>query len=843
MIKRSFFLAVLTAALLWSGPAYGLRFIEKEGFYIYYPANAGNLAHRLADWCPAMASFLEEQGLPVSKPIHVVLDDDMDIPEPVTELYPHREIRLPLRAPGILEDGFTEPDPWRYFLFQGLSLLGIFNERSGLPGGVYHVFGEIISPNTVLPDWAIYGISHLLYEHYSLRRLSDPMAEALFAASAIPDLDKVSNHPEIWPGRFSYRIYGRPFIRWLYERYGWDRLLLFLQLHGRGIIPLEIDIKAKRVFGRSWSRLWQIFQAEHIPMAYNAHGIPIAGYWNHPYFYWNETGVYPGILEPGRRSRYGYVDQDNWLWLSEYGQGGISKLQIERHSTRHDVRLGHVWDPGPGPVAVTRLGLQPILIQFGQRDAPSFFGESVEDIPIQNRIPGPPGVLQMSGPVMDDQGRIAVAGNSQGNWDIWLYDHAWYRITNSPSVEMDPWWIDGKLIFSSNASGRFQIHGTDMRPLTAASLAAVLPRDTAYLELTSSGFLRHTLAAHKIPSLSEALNKSHPIAAVPQDEEHGSSYSAWKSIWPNYLVPDYFINSDNAQLGITTKGLDVSKSYAWDAGVRYSLGEGDVSWRLGYKAKEFSSRATRYPFSYRTLRDTEVNEMRLEVRLAWSPLTLKALELSTNWRRYDPERADEPTQELWWGNIQWKDNAGPIRGLANLDIFNDNSQSLYGEIQYIAGRKINTIVRIRAGKTWGELNPGHNSFRIGGISGEGYFTQRAARLFPLRGFDSDILDASQAASVSLDFVMPFLKLQTGYKTLPLFLHNIHLGGFVDTGFATEHYNTDEILVSAGFELVTGLELAWDIMSRFSIGLAWPLKQPEDLNESGPVLLIQIGRPL
>ena len=172
-----------------------------------------------------------------------------------------------------------------------------------------------------------------------------------------------------------------------------------------------------------------------------------------------------------------------------------------------------------------------------------------------------------------------------------------------------------------------------------------------------------------------------------------------------------------------------------------------------------------------------------------------------------------------------------------------NSQSLYGELQYVSGRKLNAIVHIRGGKTWGDLNPGHNSFRIGGISGEGFFTQRAARLFPLRGFDSDILDASQAASVSLDMVIPLLRLQAGYKTLPVFLHNIHLGSFVDAGFAAEHYRSEEVLVSAGFELVTGMELAWDIMSRFSVGLAWPLKQPDDLNQSGPVLLIQIGRPL
>ena len=132
---------------------------------------------------------------------------------------------------------------------------------------MYRVFGEVISPNLILPDWVIDGITHLLYENYSLHSISDPMAEAVFAAGTIPDLDMVSNHPEIWPGKYSYRIYGRPFVRWLYEHYGWDKLRLFLKLHGRGIIPLEIDLKARRAFGRSWTRLWQVFQAEHIPEA------------------------------------------------------------------------------------------------------------------------------------------------------------------------------------------------------------------------------------------------------------------------------------------------------------------------------------------------------------------------------------------------------------------------------------------------------------------------------------------------------------------------------------------------------------------------------------------------
>jgi hypothetical protein len=844
--KRLSFLIAIVFCFFGLSPAYALKVIEIPGFYIYYPKESGSLPQRLARWCPGMATFLKDQGLPLNKSVHIVLDADVDMPGTVVQLYPHMEIRIPMRAPGVLEDGYTEPDPWRYFLFQGLGLLAISIERSGLPAGAHHVFGEVISPNTILPDWITDGTSHLLYETYALHQVADPMAESIFAAGDIPNLDKVSNHPETWPGKFSYRIYGRPFIRWLYERYGWERLLLFLRLHGRGIIPLEIDLKAERAFGHSWSRLWQMFQSTHIPEAKVKYGIFIVGYWDRPYVYWNETGVYPGLPESGDRGRYGYMDQDNGLWLSEYVRGGISKLRRQDRRTGHTMRLEHIWDPGPGAVAVTRQGYRPVLIQFGAQGAAGFFDRlKKEDVTVQNRIPSPPGVLQMSGPVMDNHGRIAVACNSHGNWDIWLYDRTWYRLTDAPSVEMDPCWVDDKLVFASNAGGRFQIHGTDMRPLTHAAVGAILPRGTMCLELTGTGFQRVLIDTRRAPSLSSYGPSELPPqkTTAPPKAEEGHRYSVWKSIGSNYLAPDYFIDGQNLQLGISTKGLDVSKNYAWDAGVRYSVDENDMAWRLGYKAKAISTRATGYPFSYTTWRETRVDERRLDVKLAWLPVNLKALELSANLRRYDPEYPDQPTGELWWGNIRWNDTVGPLRALANLDLFNDDSQSLYGEIQYMTGRRPKTIVQIRAGKTWGGLNPGHNSFRIGGNTGEGFFTQRATRLFPLRGFDSNALDASQAASASLDLVMPVLKLQTGYKTLPFFLHDINLGGFLDTGFAADHFDADEILISSGIELITGMELAWDIMSKFSIRLAWPLKQPSDLDQSGPVILIQLGRPL
>ena len=189
----------------------------------------------------------------------------------------------------------------------GLSMQGIYSDRSGIPGGLHHFFGEIVSPNLILPEWTLDGVAHLLFEQYTRLPGTTPLHRQIYATVRFPDLDKVSNHPEIWPGRITYRIYGRPFIRWLHDRYGWEKIREFLRLHGRGIVPIEIESKAAGAFGMRPNQLWEAFRKNHrIPEEVRPAGLPITGFWPEPLVYWNDTGVYPGLVSKGLRGRYGF---------------------------------------------------------------------------------------------------------------------------------------------------------------------------------------------------------------------------------------------------------------------------------------------------------------------------------------------------------------------------------------------------------------------------------------------------------------------------------------------------------------------------------------------------------
>ena len=856
-----FILGAVFVFLVLAKSAWALVYAEIEGSYLYFPKSEQEIGSRLAQQLPAMLSFLSNRGLSVKPKLHIVLDDQLDVPEAEVRVIPHREIRIPLRAPGVLEDGYTEEDPWSYFLFKGLCLQGIYGIRSGIPGFLYRGFGEVISPNVIIPPWVEDGICNLLYAQYRQREIQDPLEAAIYQTSPPPDLDSISNHPQIWPGHHGYRIYGKPFMSWLCKEYGWDKILEFLEVHGQGIIPIEVDLKARKVFGKTGVALWNDFQKAYGPKAVSEQGLLITGYWGEPFVYWNRSGVYPGKIQLRRRGRYGVAEPDGTLWISQY-HAGTSRIYKYAKGTALPTRMRHVWDPGPGGVAVTRKGRLPLIIVFPDDGKGGFRRSGKSDIKQTTLIPAPPGAIQMSGPVRSKQGRIAVAASLDGNWDIWIHDGQWRRLTKTPSIEFDPWWEGETLVYASNLSGKFQIHRADQSQITRADHVAILPRHGKYLNLTARGW---RLASYDVVGFPDA-----PVGE-PLREEHEAErrtpevktepYTPFKSIWPNFIRPDVFAAVTDLQIGLATKGRDVTGKYLLDAGIRYSFDTDFFALRAGAQVLNLGFQATRYPLSYQTNLVEEVDEARNEIKLFWRPFETKetitaevlrpgegielyeGLELSINWRNYKPLEEESSTEDETWASATFMKQSGIFSAWANFEFFSEDRQALSGGFRLLFGDKIFTLLDVMGGRAWGEPVLGHNTFRIGGNVPEGYFTRRPSRLFPIRGFDSNLLEASKAATAGLEVFWPLANLQTGYKTFPLYLHRLRLGTFVDAGFAGEKPSKDDLLVGAGIELVTSMEIAWGNFSALRIGIAWPVVQPDYLNEDGPVFVFQLGRPL
>lgn len=815
---------------------------EGDGFFLYYPEQEKPIASRLQQSYPRMAAFLEAKGLRVPRTLHVILDASHDTPEVRVHLIPHLEIRIPLRPPGVLEEGFLEADPWSYFLFKGLCLQAIYNLRAGAIEYLHKGFGKIVSPNVILPPWVEEGICGLLFSHFSGSPLQDPLEQAVFQTSPPPGLDIISNHPEVWPGPYAGRIYGKPFLAWLETHYGWERILDFLKLHGGSLIPIEITSKAREAFGKSGTLLWQDFQNTYRRGVEDRPGKLMAGFWAQPLVYWNRFGVFPGKQRLARRGRYGYVEPDGTTWVSEYEEE-TDRVRLYRYQFGISLmeKPEHLWDPGPGRVAVSREGSKPLLVVFPEDGRGGF--RRAEDI--VQRIEGPPGAIQLSGPVRDERGRIAVAANRSGNWDIWVFDGRWHQVTATSAIEMDPWWREDALVFSSNTSGTFQIYDSEWMPLTDELYGAVLPRQDQYLALEANGWYPATYSVEIARSL--AVDDHRPQLAGKSDDSPGplqdADYNPVMSLWPNYIQPDLFAAVSDLQIGLATDSRDVLGNHRLNAALRYTFDEDFFALRLGYQYRAVGTRFLRYPLSYTTELDQEVDEARNEIHLFWEPRQIDGLRLTLIGRTFEPLEGRGPREDELVGDIAYSKAVGPVRVTGVLEVFSENRQALSGSLEALFGDRIITVARLMAGRTWGDTVLGHNTFRIGGNVFEGYFTERPSHLFPVRGFSSNLIEAPIAAAAGLEVLVPVANLQYGYQSLPLFLHRLRLGPFVDAGFAGDRFRSDDLLIGAGFELLTSLEIAWGNFSAFRIGIAWPVKQPDFLDEDGPVFVFQLGRPL
>ncbi len=115
---------LFSLGLTWSGCSnvFAMVTIETDGVLLNFPEGESVIAARLNQNLADILIFLQNKGLPVKRPLHIIVDENQDEPDVKVYVIPHLEIRIPLRAPGVLEEGYTQADPWTYFMFKGLCL-------------------------------------------------------------------------------------------------------------------------------------------------------------------------------------------------------------------------------------------------------------------------------------------------------------------------------------------------------------------------------------------------------------------------------------------------------------------------------------------------------------------------------------------------------------------------------------------------------------------------------------------------------------------------------------------------------------------------------------------------
>ena len=144
----------------------------------------------------------------------------------------------------------------------------------GTPAFFTSIFGNLAAPNLLAPLWLVEGIAVYAESRFSeySGRLNEGTFSAYIAARTgeyrFPSLMEATFEPAAYPGSRGAYLFGAQFIDYLLRTYGEDKLAQFINQYGASVLAyisplipaLGIDRTAKRVFGKSFYRLWRDWQ-------------------------------------------------------------------------------------------------------------------------------------------------------------------------------------------------------------------------------------------------------------------------------------------------------------------------------------------------------------------------------------------------------------------------------------------------------------------------------------------------------------------------------------------------------------------------------------------------------
>ena len=131
----------------------------------------------------------------------------------------------------------------------------------GLPRLVDTVFGKILAPNLVQPNWFIEGLAVLNESRVTTAgRIRNSLYDMYLRSAILEDrfhgIDAVSNGPLAFPQGEAAYLYGSHFLKYLEDRFGPEKLAELSHRYARRLLPFGLNRVAREVYGERYDQLW-----------------------------------------------------------------------------------------------------------------------------------------------------------------------------------------------------------------------------------------------------------------------------------------------------------------------------------------------------------------------------------------------------------------------------------------------------------------------------------------------------------------------------------------------------------------------------------------------------------
>lgn len=194
------------------------------------------------------------------------------------------------------------------------------------------------------------------------------------------------------------------------------------------------------------------------------------------------------------------------------------------------------------------------------------------------------------------------------------------------------------------------------------------------------------------------------------------------------------------------------------------------------------------------------------------------------------------------GRLKWLEGAGPVAS-KNVAV----AVAAYKSLDVGAWAHHVIALRAAAGVADGTEQ---NEFDLGGASGADIvalpgISLGARRTFGVRGFPVGIESGTRIVAGSLEYRLPFTRLERGFGSWPVFLDRTSLSLFGDAGSASGGFGVpgtiaDHWIASAGAELGINLAVPYDVPYVLRIGVAAPVVNHSGLGVSSASMYVRLG---
>lgn len=592
-------------------PSLSWQTLESDHFLIHYHDDEQTIADKLVNIAEQHHIQLSQQlnWQPRSK-THIVLTDRYDFSNGWATPLPVNHITLINRPPSEM-NSLEDYDDWLelVFIHEYIHILQLdMAERA--PAALRRIFGRfpLLFPHIFQPTWALEGLA----THYEtdiaqgVGRGQSALYRGIMALEVkhgLLPLSKMNGYPSEWPAGATPYLYGVYFYQFLMERYGQEKVSLWLKQYSGQIIPFMVNTNLKRTFGKDMAALYREFE-EYLKQRF-AHDLAI-----------REQITTTAISENGHHSGYGQLLENGDLYYiqdSLYRQSQLMRLRSGEHQAEMvseihgnqfdvDTELGilmtqyeisnnsnffkeiYLLEPGEShPQALTHQGryqyaiwdknqqqILAIHYQLGRFALHRLDrqGQLLEKL-WQGDIDT---VLSSIALSPDGKQLVAAIKYPSTSWELAQFENDsqnWLTLTQNRSTELQPRFSpDGQsLLFTADYSGYYEVyqlnlHNRQLLQLTrgfGASYPSInASGDQLYFnQLSENGWDLH----HQRP-LAIAASLPESSATEPRSSEQSSvayqqhSYQPLHHIMPSWWFPFLMADRNLLMAGASTSGSD-----------------------------------------------------------------------------------------------------------------------------------------------------------------------------------------------------------------------------------------------------------------------------------------------